>query len=220
MRPGRPRGPAHCSADASLHAAWRAAGGGRAIRGNAGGLDDRTVLPAPRRRRQLVAGPARLCSSRPAGRGPNRTHQSGRPSRSPYTAPLRPTPRPSARPNTNTPTNPKPPTPQPPNRQPQTEGATASDGRGPSVWDVYVKQGGKIRDGSTADVACDHYNRYKEDIALMKSLGIKNFRFSISWSRLIPSGRKGGAVNAKGVEFYNNLINEMLKNGISPAVTL
>lgn len=102
----------------------------------------------------------------------------------------------------------------------QTEGATSADGRGPSVWDIYVKSGGKIRDGSTADVAVDHYYRYKEDVALMKQLGVKNFRFSISWSRLIPSGRKGSAVNQKGVDFYNNLINELLKNGITPAVTL
>ena len=102
----------------------------------------------------------------------------------------------------------------------QTEGAALEDGRSPSVWDVYVKSGGKVRDGSTADVACDHYHRYKEDIALMKSLGVKNYRFSISWSRLIPSGRKGGAVNPQGAKFYSDLIDEMLKQGVAPAATL
>ncbi|KIY94314.1 beta-glucosidase, putative [Monoraphidium neglectum] len=101
------------------------------------------------------------------------------------------------------------------------EGATDIDGRSPSVWDTYVKnKPWEIRDGSNAKVACDHYHRYKEDVALMKSLGVKNYRFSISWSRLVPSGRKGGAVNQKGVDFYNALINELLKNGIAPAATL
>jgi beta-glucosidase/6-phospho-beta-glucosidase/beta-galactosidase len=95
------------------------------------------------------------------------------------------------------------------------------DGRSESVWDKYVKDDpSRIRDRSNADVAVDAYNRVKEDVALMKSLGIKNYRFSISWSRLIPSGRKGGAVNQKGADFYNSLINELLKNGVSPAVTL
>jgi hypothetical protein len=116
------------------------------------------------------------------------------------------------------PNRPAPPRPAPPR---QTEGATLSDGRSASVWDVYVKnRPDQIRDGSTAAVATDFYHRYKDDIALMKSLGVKSYRMSISWSRLIPSGRKGGAVNPKGLEFYNNVINELLKAGISPAVTL
>lgn len=103
----------------------------------------------------------------------------------------------------------------------QMEGATDKDGRSQSVWDKYVKEKPwEIRDGSNANVACDFYNKYKEDVALMKKMGIKNYRFSISWSRLIPSGRKGGAVNQKGLEFYNSLINELIKNGISPAATL
>ena len=80
----------------------------------------------------------------------------------------------------------------------QTEGATALDGRSPSVWDKFVNSDrSRVRDGSTADTACDFYHRYKDDIALMKSLGVKNFRFSISWSRLIPGGRKGDPVNPK-----------------------
>jgi beta-glucosidase/6-phospho-beta-glucosidase/beta-galactosidase len=103
----------------------------------------------------------------------------------------------------------------------QTEGALTAGGRSISVWDKYVADNpSKIRDNTTADVTCDFYNRYKEDIALMKSLGVKNYRFSISWGRVVPSGRKGGAVNQQGVEFYNNVINEMIRQGIAPAVTL
>ncbi|GBF92735.1 beta-glucosidase-like [Raphidocelis subcapitata] len=103
----------------------------------------------------------------------------------------------------------------------QTEGSPYADGRSPSIWDVYVKNNpGKVRDGTNGDVTTDFYHRYKEDIALMKSLGVKNYRFSIAWGRIIPSGRKGGAVNQAGVDFYNAVIDEMIKNGVSPAVTL
>ena len=100
----------------------------------------------------------------------------------------------------------------------QIEGAWNEDGRGLSVWDVFSHEPGKVEQGHTGDVACDHYHRYKEDVKLMKDLGIKAYRFSISWSRLIPNGT--GELNPKGVEFYSNLIDELLANGIEPYITL
>ncbi len=100
----------------------------------------------------------------------------------------------------------------------QVEGAYNVDGRGPSMWDTFVKIPGKIANGDTGDVACDHYHRYKEDVKLMKDLGLKSYRYSISWSRVLPEGT--GKVNPKGIEFYQNLTNELLANGIEPAVTL
>eukprot|EP00271_Cylindrocystis_brebissonii_P020461 TRINITY_DN678_c0_g1_i1.p1 TRINITY_DN678_c0_g1~~TRINITY_DN678_c0_g1_i1.p1 ORF type:complete len:541 (-),score=54.95 TRINITY_DN678_c0_g1_i1:605-2227(-) len=100
----------------------------------------------------------------------------------------------------------------------QTEGAAAIDGRGPSIWDAFQKIQGKIDNGDTATVADDVYHKYREDIALMKKLGFKHFRFSISWSRILPSG--GGRVNKKGLNFYNRFINALLKAGITPSVTL
>jgi beta-glucosidase len=102
----------------------------------------------------------------------------------------------------------------------QVEGGADLGGRTPSVWDVFAKTSGRIDDKSTGDVATDFYHRYKEDIALMKSLGIQNFRLSLSWSRLIPKGSKGSPVNKKGLDFYNDVIDELVKNGISPIVTL
>jgi beta-glucosidase len=104
---------------------------------------------------------------------------------------------------------------------PQIEGGYASDGRSPSVWDVYANpKNGKISDGSTPWVATDFFNKYKEDIALMKSLGVKNLRLSFSWSRIIPEGVNGSKVNEKGVQFYNNVLDELKTAGIEPAVTL
>ena len=101
----------------------------------------------------------------------------------------------------------------------QIEGAAAEDGRAPSVWDQYChEEGGHIACGHTGDVACDHYHRYKEDVQLMWELGIRSYRFSLSWSRILPDGI--GAVNQKGIDFYNNLIDELLKNGITPCITL
>lgn len=100
----------------------------------------------------------------------------------------------------------------------QIEGAYNEGGRGESVWDRYSHTPGNILHGHTGDVACDHYHRYKEDVALMASLGIKAYRFSISWSRLIPDG--AGELNPEGVKFYSDLIDELLKNGIEPYVTL
>ena len=85
----------------------------------------------------------------------------------------------------------------------QIEGAATEDGKGPSVWDVFCKKKGAIFEGHTGDVACDHYHRYKEDVALMKTLGITSYRFSISWPRVLPDGT--GAINAKGLDFYSRL---------------
>ncbi|CAA7398429.1 unnamed protein product [Spirodela intermedia] len=99
----------------------------------------------------------------------------------------------------------------------QVEGAAAEDGRTPSVWDTGA-HAGKVANGSTADITCDGYHKYKDDIKLMKELGLKGYRFSISWSRLIPKGR--GDVNPKGLQFYNDFINELIGNGIQPHVTL
>jgi len=100
----------------------------------------------------------------------------------------------------------------------QIEGAVNEDGRGASVWDMFCKQPGRIIDGSSGDTACDHYHRYKEDIALMKELGIKAYRFSIAWPRIIPDG--DGKVNEKGLDFYERLIDALGEAGITPCATL
>jgi beta-glucosidase len=100
----------------------------------------------------------------------------------------------------------------------QIEGAAAEDGRKPSLWDTFSHTPGKTFQGETGDVADDSYHRYKEDIQLMKNLGVKGYRMSISWSRVIPEGT--GAPNPKGVDYYNRVIDELLKNNIAPYVTL
>ncbi len=101
----------------------------------------------------------------------------------------------------------------------QIEGATAEDGRGPSVWDICCNNwDGYVKDGDTGNVACDHYHRMKQDVAIMKELGVKAYRFSISWSRVLPKGF--GEVNQKGLDFYSELVDELLANGIEPYVTL
>ncbi len=100
----------------------------------------------------------------------------------------------------------------------QIEGAYNEDGKGLSIWDTYVRQKGKIFNGDTGDVACDHYHRYKEDVALMKEIGLKAYRFSVSWTRILPNGT--GEINQAGIDFYNNLIDELVANGIEPYLTL
>ena len=100
----------------------------------------------------------------------------------------------------------------------QIEGAWNEDGKGESIWDMVSHKPGKIRNGDTGDIACDHYHRYKEDVQIMKAMNLNAYRFSISWSRIFPSGK--GEINEKGVEFYDNLINELLNNEIEPVVTL
>lgn len=100
----------------------------------------------------------------------------------------------------------------------QVEGAAYEDGKGLSIWDLASKKPGYINDGSNGDVACDHYHRFKEDIVLMKKIGIKAYRFSVSWCRVMPDGI--GKVNKKGIEFYDNLINELLANDIEPYLNI
>ena len=100
----------------------------------------------------------------------------------------------------------------------QIEGAVDADARGPSIWDRFVRIDGKIVDRSTADVANDHYHRYKEDVKLIKELGVKAYRFSIAWPRVFPEGT--GASNPKGLDFYYRLIDELLASGIEPFATL
>src|ERR1700681_3934638 len=100
----------------------------------------------------------------------------------------------------------------------QIEGAVEEDGRGRSIWDTFAHTPGKIRDHSNADRANDHYHRYKEDVRLIKELGVKAYRFSIAWPRVFPEG--SGTPNPKGLDFYNRLLDELLANGIEPFATL
>lgn len=100
----------------------------------------------------------------------------------------------------------------------QIEGAWNEDGKGESIWDRYCREEGHILNGDVGDTACDFYHRYKEDIALMKQMGIQAYRFSLSWPRILPNGV--GEINQKGIDFYNAVIDELLKNGIEPYITL
>jgi beta-glucosidase len=100
----------------------------------------------------------------------------------------------------------------------QIEGAAAEDGKGPSIWDMFCKKPGAIWNGQSGDVACDHYHRYKEDVALARSLGLRAYRFSVSWPRVLPEGT--GAVNARGLDFYDRLVDELLAARIDPWLTL
>ncbi|GAE37385.1 GH1 family beta-glucosidase [Halalkalibacter akibai] len=100
----------------------------------------------------------------------------------------------------------------------QIEGATQEDGRGLSIWDTFSKIPGKVVNGDNGDVACDSYHRYEEDIAIMKDLGIKAYRFSVAWPRIYPNGT--GEVNKKGLDYYHRLVDKLLENGIEPMCTL
>ena len=100
----------------------------------------------------------------------------------------------------------------------QIEGAHDEDGRSPSIWDTFCRTPGKVANGDTGDVACDHYHRMPQDVALMKDLGLEAYRFSVAWPRVVPTGT--GAVNAKGLDFYSRLVDTLLENGIRPVVTL
>lgn len=100
----------------------------------------------------------------------------------------------------------------------QIEGAWNVDGKGPSIWDTFTHKKGKVKTGENGDVACDFYNRYKEDINIIKKLNMDVFRFSLSWSRIFPKGT--GEVNKKGVEFYHNVIDYCLQKGVQPWITI
>ena len=100
----------------------------------------------------------------------------------------------------------------------QIEGTGRDSGKGQNIWDVFTKEPGRVYEGHTGDIACDHYHRFREDVAYMKELGLKGYRFSIDWSRVMPEGT--GKVNEKGIDFYNALIDELLEQGIEPYITL
>ncbi|MET9480078.1 GH1 family beta-glucosidase [Streptomyces sp. NPDC006638] len=100
----------------------------------------------------------------------------------------------------------------------QIEGAAQDDGRTPSIWDVYSRTPGKVRNGDTGDIATDHYHRWREDVAIMADLGVGAYRFSVSWPRVQPGGR--GPASAKGLDFYRRLADGLLDKGIRPVVTL
>ncbi|MGV8878777.1 MAG: GH1 family beta-glucosidase [Sphingobacteriaceae bacterium] len=100
----------------------------------------------------------------------------------------------------------------------QIEGASDKDGKGKSIWDIFTTKKGKIHNGQNGDVACDFYNAYADDLALVKQLNIPNFRFSISWSRIMPSGRN--ALNEDGIKYYNRVIDRCLELGIEPWITV
>src|SRR5262245_48839537 len=100
----------------------------------------------------------------------------------------------------------------------QIEGSPDADGKGKSIWDTYAHTPGKIKNGDTGDVANDHCNRYKDDVRLMKDLGVTAYRFSISWPRVFPEGT--GQPNAKGLDFYSRLVDELRAAGIEPFATL
>lgn len=100
----------------------------------------------------------------------------------------------------------------------QVEGAWDQDGKGKSIWDTASHQPGYMPHGETGDVACDHVNRMREDVALMREIGLKSYRFSVSWSRVLPTGT--GQVNEAGLRFYSDLVDELNRAGIEPLVTL
>ncbi|MED5621989.1 GH1 family beta-glucosidase [Ideonella sp. BN130291] len=100
----------------------------------------------------------------------------------------------------------------------QIEGSPLADGAGPSIWHRFVRTPGLVKDGDTGDVACDHYRRMEADVQLMRELGLKAYRFSIAWARVLPQGR--GAVNPGGLAFYERLVDTLLANGIQPMATL
>ena len=100
----------------------------------------------------------------------------------------------------------------------QIEGAWNDNGKGESIWDRFSHTPGKVENGDTGDIACDHYHRWQEDIVLMKEIGLKAYRFSIAWPRIFPSGR--GEVNQAGIDYYSQLVDALLEAGIEPFVTL
>ncbi|MFF5262897.1 glycoside hydrolase family 1 protein [Actinomadura viridis] len=100
----------------------------------------------------------------------------------------------------------------------QVEGAVTEDGRGPSIWDAFTAEPGRVKNGDTGEVACDHYHRWPEDVALLADLGVNAYRFSVAWPRIQPDGR--GPANAKGLDFYDRLVDALAERDITPVVTL
>jgi len=100
----------------------------------------------------------------------------------------------------------------------QIEGGWNEDGKGPSIWDTFSHTPGKVHDDIPGDTACDHYHRFHDDVAIMKDLGVDSYRFSLSWSRILPDGV--GRVNRKGLDFYRSLVDDLLEAGIRPNITL
>lgn len=100
----------------------------------------------------------------------------------------------------------------------QIEGSPLADGAGPSIWQRFAHTPGMMAHGDTGDVACDHYRRYKDDVQLMRALGLQSYRFSVAWGRVLPEGT--GRINHKGLDFYSRLVDELLENGIEPNATL
>lgn len=100
----------------------------------------------------------------------------------------------------------------------QIEGRDPHDGKGDHIWNIYEREPGHIYENQTGDIACDHIHRFKEDVAIMKKMGLKAYRFSMDWSRLLPEGT--GRVNEAGVKFYSDLIDELLANGVEPFITM
>ncbi|MCG9894434.1 MAG: family 1 glycosylhydrolase, partial [Fimbriimonadaceae bacterium] len=100
----------------------------------------------------------------------------------------------------------------------QVEGAWNADGKGPSVWDMLTRRPGAVYGGNTGDTACNQYELYRDDAALMQKLGLQAYRFSISWPRVMPTGR--GAVNEKGLDYYDRLVDALLEHGVQPYATL
>ena len=100
----------------------------------------------------------------------------------------------------------------------QIEGAVDEDGRTPSIWDTFSHRSGKTRHGDTGDVACDHYHRFESDVELMASLGIRAYRFSIAWPRILPEGK--ASINQTGLDYYRRLVEALRANDIEPVATL
>ena len=99
----------------------------------------------------------------------------------------------------------------------QIEGAVSEDGRGQTVWDVFSHTAGKTYEGHTGDIACDSYHRFEEDLAALLTLGVKHYRFGIGWTRIFPDGR---TLNEHGFDYYDKVVDLLLKNGITPWITL
>ena len=100
----------------------------------------------------------------------------------------------------------------------QIEGATSAGGRGLSVWDMFCRKDGAVYSGHTGDVACDHYHTWRDDVRMMKEMGLQSYRLSIAWPRILPDGT--GSINETGLAFYDGLIDGLLEAGITPWVTL